>query len=143
MKSVRWIKMDVDMYKNEKLCRVREVLGNEGCYFWAALLMIAGKSNLGGALMVSPKVPYTIGTLAKEAAVSRRLANRAVPLFVRYDMLCRRAGVWVIRDWENHQNAEQMEKLREQARQRKARYRQRQKEKTDEQFQDNNAENSL
>lgn len=139
MKSVRWIKMDVDMYKNEKLCRVRETLGNEGCYFWAVLLMIAGKSNQGGKLMVSSEVPYTIASLARDAVVPRRLANRAIPLFLRLDMLCRQDGVWVIRDWENHQNLKQMEKLREQATLRQRRHRQ--KEKENEKFQNDFGEN--
>ena len=103
MKSVRWIKMDVDMYKNEKLCRVREVLGNEGCYFWAVLLMIAGKSNQGGRLMVSSEVPFTCAMLAREACIDSKQAKRALSLLVRLDMLCRQDGVWVIRDWENHQ----------------------------------------
>lgn len=133
---VRWIKVDVDMYKNEKLRRIRQEMGGvEADYLWGVMLMIAGKSNCGGKLMLSRRVAYGVADLAQEAQLPTAVVEKALELFKRFDMVCRYKKTIAIRDWNNHQSIEKLERMREQARLRQQRYRQRQKEKLSEQFQ--------
>lgn len=129
MGQVSWIKIDVDMYKNEKLCRIRQEMGVEGDYLWAVLLMIAGKCNREGRLMLSKRVPYDVDALAMESGLPEETVERALELFAKYDMVRRYKKSIVIRDWSNHQSIEKLERMRQQARERQRRYRERQKRK--------------
>ena len=88
--------------------------------------------------MLSRRVPYDVPSLAQEAQLPTEVVEKALELFRKYDMVRRYKKSMVIRDWENHQNAEKLELLRRQARERQRRYRERKKEETDEQFQGEN-----
>lgn len=134
MNKVSWIKVDVDLYKNEKLRQARAWQGSVECYYvWLALLLIAGRSNASGRLMVTSKVPYSLKMFAKEIDLSEESVKSTLKIFEKLGMIRRRNGVISVTDWENHQNEEKLAILREQARERQRRYRERQmrKEETD------------
>jgi len=123
MSKVSWIRVDVDIYKNEKVrCLERRVRVGTGL-LWIYLLLLAGKSNAGGRLMLSQSTPYTVESMAAELEVEERWLAQAIEEMMRLDMVRRRGRVYSIRDWENHQNVEKLAAIRERERLRKREYR--------------------
>ena len=129
MNKVDWIKLDVNMYKNRKVRLLRRCTGGgvEAVYVWAALLMIAGQSNAGGRLMLSRTMPFTPETLAQEIELPEETVKAVLQELMALEMVKKYKNVLEIADWENHQNEERLSQMRESARLRQQRYRDRKK----------------
>ena len=66
MSDVKWIKISVDIFNDEKLQAIGTLPdGNMIQLVWIKLLCLAGKCNEGGLLMVTRELPYTDEMLAK------------------------------------------------------------------------------
>ena len=125
---VKWIRLSTDMFDNRKIKYIRSSYGNDPVLVWVMLLTIAGKSNDGGRLMLTPSIPYDTGMLADELGFSCEEMDRAIDALVLLDMIVEENGALVVRGWEEHQNAEGLERIREQTRERVAKYREKKKE---------------
>lgn len=119
MGRVQWVKIDTDIYKNEKIELVRDMAKDEihAMMVWIALLALAGKRNVGGRLMATENRPYTPRMLAREFRFPQELIEEALEIFIQLRMVVEEDGVYRIRDWENHQNLEKIERRKEQNRQ--------------------------
>lgn len=90
---------------------------------WVRLLTIAGKSNVGGYIMLTEKIPYTEEMLAHKFKRQLNTVKFALRTFMQLDMIgLDEFGLKLI-NWEKHQNIEGLEKIREQNRVRKQRQR--------------------
>ena len=134
MGKVTWIKIDVDMYKNEKIRLLRRMSGGttNTTYIWTVLLMIAGKSNAGGRLMLSARMPYTAEMLAAEMELPIEEIKQTLKAMTELDMVQKKNNVIEICDWENHQSEDKLAQLRQSNRLRQQRLRERKKQEREE-----------
>lgn len=128
MADVQWIKIKTDMFDNRKIKYLRKLPeGNNIVLIWVMLLTAAGRCNASGMVFLTENIPYTPKMLADELEFEENTVVLALEALERMDMIVRDNGAFYIPGWEEHQNAEALEKLREQNRIRKRNQRQRQK----------------
>lgn len=130
MSDVKWIKVAVDMFDHDKIDFLRSLPeGDSIIVTWIQMLTIAGKSNNSGYLMVTDRIPYT------EQLLSNKL--RRQPVFLQFalktleslNMINVEEGPFHITNWEKHQNANGLEKIKSDTAKRVAKHRQLKKEK--------------
>ena len=127
MPEVKWIKLTTDMFENRKIRHLRKLPdGNNIVLIWVMLLTLAGKCNAGGMIFLTENVPYTPKMLADELDFEENTVLLALDALETLGMI-QRDGFLKISGWEDHQNADGLDKIREQTRKRVANYRERQK----------------
>ena len=130
MAEVQWIKLYIDIFEsNDKIKKIRRLpCGNEILLLWIMLLAKAGKCNDGGRIYVTPRVPYTPDDLADDCKLEVNTVKLGIEAFVKFDMIAiSEEGFIAILNWEEYQNVEGMDKIREQNRDRKRAERERKK----------------
>ena len=129
MAEVQWIKIYTNMFdisrKIKKIERMPQ--GDTILIIWFKLLTLAGKINDGGAIYITKKFPYDMESLADELRRNEDITQKALSTLEMFDMIECVDGFIYISSWEEYQNIEGMEKLREQNRERKRLQRARQK----------------
>lgn len=128
MPDVKWIKLDVSMFDDEKIILIESMPdADEMIVIWIKLLCFAGKQNNRGVFVMNDSIPYTDEMLAiifrREAAA----VKRALAIFEEYGMITRADGIVAIPKWGKHQSLDQLESKREYMREYMAGYRQKQK----------------
>ena len=126
MAGVEWIKIFVNMFDvSEKIKSIeRKNGGDTTLIIWIKLLCMAGKINDGGAIYITPEVPFEDDELADALKKPLPKVKTALATFERYNMIQRdEAGFIQITSWEKYQNIEGLEKIREQTRARVAKCR--------------------
>lgn len=129
MTDVHWIKLSTDLYHNRKIRYLRRLpKGDSLALIWVMLLTLAGRCNAGGVVFFTESVPYTVKMLAEELNVKESTLLTALNAFEFAEMISRTEdGFIFILGWEEHQNTEKLEKVKEQSRVRKLRYLEKQK----------------
>lgn len=94
---------------------------------WLKLLILAGTINDGGAIYLTPEIPYTDHLLSTQFARPLPTVQLALRTFESFGMIEVVGDVLQVSNWEKYQNTEGLEKIREQTRKRVANYRTRQK----------------
>jgi predicted phage replisome organizer len=116
------------MISNKKIKRIRKMPeGNNIILIWVFLLAEAGESNKGGALFLTDAIPFTVEDLAIEFDFEPDIIKLALITLQKYQMIQIFDDVIYIKNWEEYQNVEGLDKIREQTRKRVAKYRQNQK----------------
>ena len=126
MAGVEWIKIFVNMFDtSEKIKSIeRKNGGDTMLIIWIKLLCMAGKINDGGAIYITPDVPFEEDELADALKKPLPKVKTALATFERYNMIQRdEAGFIQITSWEKYQNIEGLDKIREQTRARVAKCR--------------------
>lgn len=130
MAKVEWIKLTVDMFDNKKIKHIRKLPeGNNIVLIWVMLLTMAGRCNSNGFIFLTENIPYTNKMLADELGFDENVIQIALNALERFDMISRNGDLLSIPGWEEHQNIEGLEKIREQTRTRVAEYRKRQRQR--------------
>ena len=112
--DVKWIKLSTEIFLNPKMVQLRSQKGGERlCLIWIMLLVLAGRCNRGGRLMLTDEIPYDFKMLSRELGFSQKTLEFAFEEFVRLNMTNCREGVWCVRNWEKYQSVERLEELRE------------------------------
>lgn len=128
MADVKWIKITTDMFDNRKIRHLRRLPdGNNIVLIWVMLLTMAGRCNSGGMIFLTENIPYTAKMLADELDFEENTVQLALKALEQLSMIVCDQGFFTIAGWEEYQNIEGMEKIREQNRLRKAAQRERQK----------------
>jgi predicted phage replisome organizer len=128
MAEVKWVKLTTDMFDNRKIRHLRRLPeGNNIVLIWVMLLTMAGRCNSGGMIFLTENIPYTPKMLADELDFEENTVLLALKALEQLDMIVTDNGVFAIAGWEEYQNIEGMEKIREQNRERKRLQRERQK----------------
>ena len=128
MAEVKWVKLTTDMFDNRKIKHLRRLPeGNNIVLIWVMLLTMAGRCNSGGIIFLTKNIPYTPKMLADELDFEENTVVLALKALEQLDMIVTDNGVFTIAGWEEYQNIEGMEKLREQNRERKRLQRARQR----------------
>ena len=129
MADVHWVKLSTDFYTNRKIRYLRELpKGDSLALIWMMLLAIAGRCNAGGTVFFTETVPFTPKMLARELNVKESVLLTALDAFEFAEMISRTEDGFIsILGWEEHQNTEKLERIREQNRLRKQKQREKQK----------------
>lgn len=124
-----WFKLNMDIFGNRKIKFVRRLPdGDSIALFWIALLAEARRCNSDGKIFLTENIPYTEDMLAEDFKFEENTVKSALEAFKQLDMIYMDNGFITITGWEDHQNAEGLAKIREQNRQRQAKYKAKQKE---------------
>lgn len=117
MADVKWIKITTDMFDNRKIKHLRKLPeGNSIVLIWVMLLTMAGRCNSSGMIFLTENIPYTPKMLADELDFEESTVNLALQALENFNMIVTDNGVFTIAGWEEYQNIEGMEKIREQNR---------------------------
>ena len=128
MAEVKWIKITTDMFDNRKIKHLRKLPdGNNIVLIWVMLLTMAGRCNSNGMVFLTQNIPYTPKMLADELDFEENTVKLALQSLEQLEMIVTDNGFFTIPGWEEHQNAEALEKIREQNRIRKQKQREKQK----------------
>ena len=126
MASVKWIKITTDMFDNRKIKHLRRLPdGNNIVLIWIMLLTMAGRCNSGGMIFLTENIPYTTKMLADELQFEENTVKLALEALERFGMIVVREEFFAIAGWEEHQNIDGLERIREKNRLRKQRQRER------------------
>jgi predicted phage replisome organizer len=126
--DVKWIKLTTDMFDNRKIKHLRRLPdGNNIVLIWVMLLTMAGRCNSNGMIFLTENIPYTPKMLADELDFEENTVKLALASLEQLNMVVTDQGYFTIAGWEEYQNIEGMEKIREQNRLRKQRQREKQK----------------
>ena len=124
MAEVKWIKITTDMFDNRKIKHLRRLPdGNSIVLIWIMLLTMAGRCNSGGMIFLTENIPYTPKMLADELGFEENTVTLALEALERFGMIVSAEEYFAIAGWQEYQNIEGMEKIREQNRIRKQRQR--------------------
>ena len=124
MADVKWVKLTTDMFDNRKIKHLRKLPeGNNIVLIWVMLLTMAGRCNSGGLIFLTENIPYTPKMLADELDFEENTVIFALQVLEQLEMIVTERGFFAIAGWEEYQNIEGMEKIREQTRKRVAKCR--------------------
>lgn len=122
--EIKWIKLTTDMFDNRKIKQIRRLPeGNNIVLIWVMLLTIAGRCNASGMIFLTENIPYTLESLAVELDFDQTVVRLALDILQKFGMIVCNEKDFHITNWEEYQNIEGMEKIREQTRQRVAKFR--------------------
>ena len=128
MAEVKWIKLHTAMFDNSKIKYIRTLPeGNNMVLIWVMLLSKAGKCHANGFIFLTESIPYTSQMLAAEFGFDVYLIELALGTFSKLNMIHLENQIIQIAGWEEHQNVQGLDKIREQTRKRVEKYREKQK----------------
>lgn len=117
MAEVKWIKLTTDMFDNRKIKHLRRLPeGNSIVLIWVMLLTMAGRCNASGMIFLTENIPYTPKMLADELDFEENTVVLALRALEDLNMVVTNKGYFAIAGWEEYQNIEGMDKIREQNR---------------------------
>lgn len=128
MAEISWIKLSTGLPDNKKIKRIRKLPeGDKVILFWVFLLARAGESNQSGGLFLTDTMPYQEEDLAADFDFNIEFVQFALITLEKYSMITRYQDILFIKNWEEYQAVEGMEKIREQNRLRKRQQRERER----------------
>ena len=128
MAEVKWIKLTTDMFDNRKIKHLRRLPeGNNIVLIWVMLLTMAGRCNASGMIFLTENIPYTPKMLADELDFEENTVVLALNALEGLNMVVTNDNYLTIAGWEEYQNIEGMDKIREQNRIRQAKHKAKQK----------------
>jgi predicted phage replisome organizer len=118
------------MFESSRKIKQIEIMpeGDTILVIWLKLLLLAGNINDGGAIYLTPEIPYTEEMLAHELRRPLSTVRMALSVFERFGMIEIIDDILHLSSWERYQNIDGLDKIREQTRQRVANHRKKQKE---------------
>lgn len=126
MADVQWIRITTDMFDNRKIKHLRKLPeGNNIVLIWVMLLTMAGRCNAGGMIFLTENIPYTPKMLADELGFEENTIRLALQVFEELHMVTTDREYLCVPGWEEYQNVEGLDRIREQTRVRVANHRER------------------
>lgn len=127
--KVDWVKITTDMFDNRKIKYLRKLPeGNSIVLIWIMLLTMAGRCSANGMIFLTENVPYTTKSLADELGFDENIIKFALAAFESLNMVRTNPEDFLqISGWEEYQDGEALDKIREVNRNRKRRQRENQK----------------
>ena len=128
MSNVKWIKINIDMFDDEKIKIIQAMPeGDSLLVVWIKLITLAGKTNDGGYIYIAENMPYTEEMLATIMNKPINTIRLALSTFLSLKMIEEDTkGIYLV-NFEKHQSLDKMEKIKEQNRIRVAKYRDKKK----------------
>ena len=128
MAEIKWIKLNVDMFDDEKIKIIQSMPdGDSLLVIWIKLITLAGKTNDGGYIYIADNIPYTEEMLAVIMNKPLNTIRLAIDTFTSLQMIdTDTRGIYLV-NFEKHQSLEKMERIKEQNRLRKRKEREQKK----------------
>lgn len=125
MADVKWIKIVTDIFDNRKIRQI-EIMpeGDSILVIWFKLICLAGSINDNGMIYLTRDIPYTEEMLANQFNRPLNTVRLALKIFVQFGMIEIEDNFLHLSSWEKYQSVDKMERIKEQARIRKQRQRQ-------------------
>lgn len=128
MASVKWIKIVIDVFDDEKMMLIDALPERDGIIVvWFKLLCLAGKQNNGGVLMLNDRIAYTDEMLSTIFRRPINVVRLALSTFEQFGMIEIVNNTITIPNWDKHQSLDKLEQAREKTRKRVAKHREKQK----------------
>jgi predicted phage replisome organizer len=109
MADVKWIKLTVDLFDDEKILLISSMPdGNSIIIVWIKLLCLAGKQNNSGVFTLG-NVPYTSKMLATIFRMDEATVSNSLNIFQSFGMIHIIDNVIIITNWGRHQNLDKIE----------------------------------
>ncbi|HEM3213536.1 phage replisome organizer N-terminal domain-containing protein [Streptococcus suis] len=126
--EIKWIKITTDIFDDDKIMLLESMPeGDTLLVIWLKVLVLAGRQNQQGFLMMNDKIAYTDEMLATIFRRDLKIVRMALSAFEQFGMIEIDDSRIFISNWEKHQNVDGMEKAREKNRKRQTRFREKQK----------------
>ena len=121
MSDIKWVKITTDLFDNRKIKKLRMLKdGNNFVLIWIMFLTIAGRCNSNGLVFLTETIPYDTKTLAFELGFKESIIKESLSQFEKLGMIEMDGQFICIPGWEEYQNKEALDKIREQTRKRVA-----------------------
>lgn len=129
MNEIKWVKITTDMFDNRKIKAIRKLPeGNNIILIWVMLLSLAGRCNASGMIFLTENIPYTNKMLADELNFDESVICIALDTLEKFGMIARDENLLIsVNNWDEYQNVDGMDKIRQQTRKRVSKYRERQR----------------
>jgi predicted phage replisome organizer len=129
MSDVKWIKLKVNMFDDEKIRLIESMPeGDTMLVIWFKLLSQAGRTNANGYIFLNENVPYTPDMLSTLFNRPIQIVKYALQTFAKFGMIDIDAQDFIsIANWDKHQNVDGLEKLRKGNALRQAKHREKKK----------------
>lgn len=130
MADVKYFCVTTDVFDSRSIKRLRRLPnGSDLVLLWFAFLSIAGKTNEDGLLLISQGIPYEIEEIAEDYKFSIEIVKQGIEEMLKLGMIEINENVICIVNWEKYQQIIGLEKIRENNRNRQAKYRENKKRK--------------
>ena len=128
MGEVKWIKVTTDIFDNRKI-KLLEAMpdGDTIIVIWFKLMALAGSTNDNGYVYLTKNKPYTPEMLSTLFNRPVEIIRKALDCFEEFSMIEFEDENIYISNWDEYQNVDALERIREQGRLRVQRYRERKK----------------
>lgn len=128
MTNVKWIKLNVNVFDDEKFDAIRTLPdSNDLQLAWVKLLCLAGTCNENGFLILTNEIPYTDEMLASRFHMDVGVVQRAMLMFQKLNMIEVVDNAYMVSNWLKYQSGDRLEELKEANRERQKRYRDKQR----------------
>ena len=122
MNGIRWVALAVWWYKDESVRLIRSMPdGDTIVLMFLMMLALAGERNQNGSL------PYSENELSVLFNIPSEITHKGIDILEAKHMIERDGCGYYITNWEKYQDVQSMEKIRENARVRSAKRRQKKK----------------
>ena len=113
MGDVKWIKVVVDIFDDEKMLLIESMPGRDSItVIWFKLLCLSGRSCSGGVLLLNSHIPYTCEMLATIFRRPLPSVRKALEVLEQFGMIETKDGAINIPNWGKHQNLDAIESRR-------------------------------
>lgn len=128
MAEVKWIKINVDMFDDEKIKIIQSMPeGDALLIVWIKLITLAGKTNDGGYVYIAENMPYTDEMLSVIMNKPLNTIRLALDTFNKLGMVENDIrGIYLV-NFEKHQSLDKLAEIREKNRLRVKKFRDKQK----------------
>jgi len=113
MAQISWVKLKTDMFENEKI-KLIEALPEADTIIviWVKLISYAGKVNSNGYIMLTENIPMNVEEISTIFGRPLNTVRLALETFKRYGMVTMEDEIIRIKNWEDHQNVDGMERVK-------------------------------
>lgn len=114
MSSIKWIKLNVDMFDDEKIKIIQSMPeGDSLLIVWIKLITLAGKTNDGGYIYINENMAYTDEMLSVIMNKPLNIIQLALGTFTKLGMIeIDEKGIYLI-NFEKYQSLDRMAELKE------------------------------
>ena len=130
MSNVKWIKINVDMFDDEKIKIIQSMPdGDSLLVVWVRLITLAGKTNDRGYVYIAENLPYTEEMLSVIMNKPLNTIRLSLEMFTKLNMIeIDEKGIYLL-NFEKYQSLDKLEQMRENTRLRVAKHRENKKNK--------------
>lgn len=124
MADVKWIKLIVNIFDDTKIKLIEKLpQGDTIIVIWFKLLCLAGKANENGAIMINSEIAFNEDMLIAYLDREPIICKLALQTFEQYRMIEIIDNIFLLANWEKHQNIDGLNTIREQNKLRQQKYR--------------------